>query len=132
MTARACPVVLHPDGAPLRHLVVHHPSAGAGLVTGTPRPGEDPTRAAVRVLWNEAGVQAGSALPMGSSENIRPGEVWHFSLIRPAIVLRERWQHLSTDRDSRRAFSWLALSDRPSDMDPCDERALDWIAEALQ
>lgn len=132
MTVKACPVVLHPEGAPLRHLVMEHPAAGLQLVKGAVGAGEDPARAALRELWEEAGVQAGAALPLGQSDEIQPGETWHFTLVRPAVPLRERWRHLSADDGGTRfGFSWMPIRARPAAMEARYHRALDWIEGAL-
>ncbi|MEM6728648.1 MAG: NUDIX domain-containing protein, partial [Pseudomonadota bacterium] len=53
MIGKVCPLVLHPGGAPLRLLAFTHPITGAQIVKGTIEPGEHPTRAAARELWEE-------------------------------------------------------------------------------
>lgn len=125
--------MLHPDGAPLRHLVLHHPKAGMQLVKGTVEPGEDPTRAAARELFEEAGLETIAATPLGQSDTIEPGEDWHFALCRVRTPVREAWQHFAPDDGGILfQFSWLDLTGARPDMDGRYIRALDWILETLR
>ena len=92
---KACPVVLHPDGTPLRFLIFKHPLAGLQIPKGTIEPNEHPDRAAVRELWEETGLTAISAVALGVSEVA--DRLWHFSLCRVRTPVRERWQHFCRD-----------------------------------
>ncbi len=132
MILKACPVVLHPDGAPPRHLMLHHPSAGLQLTKGTVKAGEDPTRAAARELFEESGLETLSAIRLGHSDEIYSGQRWHFALCRIKRPVRDRWRHLAPDDGGTLfEFSWLLVSDRPTSMARRYHRALDWIVEAI-
>lgn len=131
MTAKACAVVPHPDGAPTRILCFDHPVAGAQLVKGTIEAGESPLAAARRELWEETGLVARSGLLLGVSETIAEGEVWHFALLRVAPPVRETWQHHCAD-DGGHLFHcrWQMLSD-PSGFEGRFGLAWEWCRTAL-
>lgn len=132
MIHKACPVVLHPDGAPLRHLLLHHPQAGTQLVKGTVNPDEDPTRAAMRELFEESGLEAVAATPLGTSDTIQSDERWHFALCRVKPPVRDRWQHHCPDDGGHLfQFSWYTLTDPSPNMDPRFQNALRWINQTL-
>ena len=97
MILKACPVVLHPDGAPPRIPVFRHPQAGLQLVKGGIREGESPEAAAARELFEESGLETRSTLLLGTSDSIGADETWHFSLCRIAPPVRARWAHLCRD-----------------------------------
>ncbi|MCY4179178.1 MAG: NUDIX domain-containing protein, partial [Litoreibacter sp.] len=67
MIQKACPIALHPDGAPLRIAAFAHPQAGLQLVKGTIETGENPARAAARELFEESGLETKSAILIGDS-----------------------------------------------------------------
>jgi 8-oxo-dGTP pyrophosphatase MutT (NUDIX family) len=92
---KACAVVLHPDGAPARLLAFEHPKAGLQLVKGGIEPGETPQYAAMRELYEEAGLESTAALPLCIDEI--DGVLWHFVLCRAKPPVHERWQHLCKD-----------------------------------
>jgi len=94
---KACAVAIHPDGAPTRIVAFHHPTAGTQLVKGGINPGEPPLKAAARELWEETGIPVRAGLLLGHSDQIVPGEIWHFALLRPAPPVAERWQHQTHD-----------------------------------
>ena len=132
MIHKACPVVLHPDGAPLRHLLLHHPVAGIQLVKGTVKPHEDPTRAAMRELFEESGLETIAASLLGSSDTIHLQERWHFTLCRIKPPVRDRWRHLCPDDGGHLFhFSWHVLTDPHPEMDPRFLNALTWIQQTL-
>lgn len=133
MIAKACPVPLHPDGAPLRIAMFKHPVAGMQLVKGTMLESETPERAAARELFEESGLETRSALRLGASEEIVAGQIWHFSLCRVVPPVRDQWQHACTDDGGHLfKFHWHALDESaPHDLAPPFQRALAWITEAL-
>lgn len=132
MIEKACPIVLHPDGAPLRHLLLRHPQAGLQLVKGTVKPNEDPARAAMRELYEESGLETVSATPVGVSDHITNGERWHFALCRVKPPVREAWQHFCADDTGHLfQFSWRSLVHPLPTMDARFQAALHWIRNAL-
>lgn len=129
MINKACPVALHPDGAPLRIPVFAHPLAGLQLVKGTVNPNEDPTHAAARELFEESGLETRSAIPLGTCEIA--GDTWHFALCRLAPPVRDRWQHFCKDDGGYLfKFHWHPL-DTPIELPAPYQSALDWIRAQL-
>ena len=127
---KACAVVLHPEGAPLRLAVFTHPVAGLQIVKGTVRTGEPAERAAARELFEESGLETVSTLMLGSSDQIVAGETWHFVLCRAKPPIRDRWQHYCADDDGHLfQFHWIAL-DEAYLPEPFGA-ALAWIKGAL-
>lgn len=129
MNAVACPVALHPDGAPRRVPAFQHPTAGLQLVKGGIKAGETPQAAAARVLFTQSGLETRSALPIGISPDIQPDSEWHFSLCRVVPPVRDHWAHLCADNDGHLlTFRWLDLDDSiPSDMHEALQNALEWM-----
>lgn len=131
MIHKACPVALHPDGAPLRIAVFRHPQAGLQLPKGTVKQDEHPTRAAARELFEETGLETLSAISLGQSDTIVEGERWHFALCRIKPPVRDRWRHHCTD-DGGHLFEcfWQPL-DKSADLPDPYSSALDWIAAEI-
>lgn len=128
----ACPVALHPDGAPLRVPIFHHSVAGLQLVKGGLRPQERPEAAAARELFEESGLETRAALYLGHSTDIAPDSDWHFALCRVAAPVRAQWQHLCADDGGHVfRFEWLDLTAEVPQMDPIFQRAAAWITAAL-
>ncbi|MEO0632570.1 MAG: NUDIX domain-containing protein [Pseudomonadota bacterium] len=129
----ACPVVLHPDGAPARIAAFQHPQAGLQLVKGGLREGERAEQGAARELFEESGLETRSAILLGVSEDIVPSEQWHFALCRIKPPVRSQWQHFCAD-DGGHVFHffWVDLTDAPGTA--CDARyarAVDWVRGTL-
>lgn len=128
---KACPIVLHPDGAPVRLLWFQHPLAGAQLVKGGVEPEETPLRAARRELWEEAGLVAGSGMMLGISDAVVPGERWHFALLRVPPPVRDSWAHTTGDGGGLRfVCGWMALN-AEAPFEGRFARAWTWIRAAL-
>ena len=128
---KACAVVLHPDGDPLRVLMFEHPLTGLQLVKGGLEAGEAPQAGAARELFEETGVETQSALVLGSAETIVAGETWHFVLCRAKPPLRETWRHLCADDGGHvRTMSWVELEASDPFTAPYSD-AFDWIRTAL-
>jgi 8-oxo-dGTP pyrophosphatase MutT (NUDIX family) len=109
--SKVCPVVLR-YSSEVEVLAFEHPLAGRQLVKGTIEPGETPAQAAVRELYEEAGILARVVGDLGL---LNPGgeHVWSFQLCAPLAELEESWVHHAPDdggHDFR--FFWLPLSSR--------------------
>lgn len=129
----ACPIALHPDGAPVRLPVFRHPQAGYQLVKGGIRPGETPQAAAARELFEESGLETKNALYLGQSDTIEDAAVWHFSLCRVVPPVRSQWAHLCADDGGQRfEFHWHEVStDVPAPCHTTFQNALAWIRTTL-
>ena len=125
----ACPVALHPDGAPRRLAVAIHPLTA--LVHCDVPEGSRPEAAAAQALYAIGGLETRAALLLGTSDDIVAGERWHFALCRTVPPVRDRWQNAGSDGQLHR-FGWLALDDEPPhDTTAAHQRALEWIRAAL-
>ena len=108
----ACPVALHPDGAPRRLAIATKPQLAL-------------------VLYAIGGLETRAALLLGTSDDIVAGERWHFALCRTVPPVRAHWQNAGPDGTLQR-FGWLALDDAlPDGLTTPHDRALDWIRAAL-
>ncbi|MCR8824958.1 NUDIX hydrolase [Pseudosulfitobacter koreensis] len=125
----ACPVALHPDGAPRRLAVATYPLTA--LVLSDIAQGIRPEAAAAHALYDISGLETRAALLLGTSDDIVAGERWHFALCRTVPPVRDRWQNAGPDGTLHR-FGWLALDDAAHhDFAPTHQSALDWIRAAL-
>ncbi|MEP4196610.1 MAG: NUDIX domain-containing protein [Aliishimia sp.] len=128
----ACPIALHPDGAPHRIPMFRHPLAGLQFVKGGIRDGERPEAAAARELFEESGLETRNALYLGRSDLIMADTIWHFSLCRLAPPVRPRWQHLCHDDGGHVfQFEWHDLDAPEPVMDEIFLNARKWIKGAL-
>lgn len=125
----ACPVALHPDGAPRRLAVATYPLTA--LVRAEVPDGIRPEAAAAHALYDISGLETRAALLLGTSDDIVAGERWHFALCRTVPPVRDRWQNAGPDGTVHR-FGWLALDvAAPEGIAQSQQRALDWIRTAL-
>ncbi|MEM7472350.1 MAG: NUDIX domain-containing protein [Pseudomonadota bacterium] len=132
MIHKACPVALHPDGAPLRIAAFVHPLAGLQIVKGTVEPGEHPASAAARELFEESGLETKSAIAIGDSLDIAPGQHWHFALCRVAPPVRDPWQHhCEDDGGDLFEFFWHPLGGPKDAFAEPFQNALAWIERHL-
>ncbi|MEO9822675.1 MAG: hypothetical protein ABJ370_17045 [Paracoccaceae bacterium] len=128
MIHKACPVVLHPDGAPLRHLQYRHPETGLQLVTTTIPQDDNPVRSATHYLFKATGLETSAAIPLGHSDEIANKERWHFTLCRIKPPVRDEWAHVNADDPTYRLLcSWFLLDDISPDMSASCINALRWI-----
>jgi len=96
-TDKACPVVLRSPQGKCEILAFCHPLAGHQFVKGTVEAGETPAAAALRELYEEAGITAQAITTMlGSSNAIQSGEKWHFFVVQ-TDPLPDSWQHKCAD-----------------------------------
>lgn len=130
---KACPIALHPDGAPLRMAAFDHPLAGRQLVKGTVETGENPAKAAARELFEESGLETKSAILIGDSADIVQGQLWHFALCRVAPPVREAWQHFCDDDGGHLfRFFWHPIDAAPTGFATPYQTALGWISTHLR
>jgi 8-oxo-dGTP pyrophosphatase MutT (NUDIX family) len=127
-----CPVALDPDGAPLRIPVFEHPKAGFQLIKGGLQDSERFEAGAARELFEQSGLETRSAIYLGASDAIQTDTVWHFSLCRVSVPVREAWQHFCKDDGGHLfKFTWLDLSDLDHGLIAPYSNALSWIKNAL-
>lgn len=129
----ACPVALHPDGAPLRVPVFQDQLGRFQLVKGGIEAGERPETAAARELFEESGLETRGALLLGTADDLHDGEIWHFSLCRVVPPVRARWQHFCEDDGGHLLrFHWHGLgTPDPAPFHPKFQKALAWIRATL-
>ena len=116
MTAdKACPVVLR-RGQTLEILAFEHPLAGLQLVKGSVEPGEPTDVAAVRELFEEAGIIATAKHALGEWRSTLTGHTWAFHECHVDQVLPETWAHFADDDGGHEfRFFWHPLMNEPSD-----------------
>ena len=129
MIHKACPVVLHPDGAPLRHLQVRHPETGLHLITATAQTeGGNPVQTVAQDLFAKTGLETTAALPLGQSEDIVTAERWSFVLCRIKPPVRAEWVHISpNDIENRIHGSWFDIDTPDPELPAPYARALEWM-----
>ena len=133
MIQKACPIALHPDGAPQRIAAFVHPLAGTQLVKGTIEPDEPPAKAAARELFEESGLETNSAILIGDSAHIVQGQIWHFALCRVVQPVRDHWQHHCQDDGGHLfRFFWHPLGTPTPDFSTPFQNALTWIDAHLR
>ena len=91
----------------VRNTRVCHPSAGHQFIKGTVEASETPAAAALRELYEEAGITAHTITTMlGSSNTIQSDERWHFFVVQ-TDPLPDSWQHKCADDDGQLfGFFW--------------------------
>ena len=73
----ACPVALHPDGAPRRLAIATKPQLA--LVHTDIAPDARPENTAAQALYAIGGLETRAALLLGTSDDIVAGQRWHFA-----------------------------------------------------
>ncbi|WP_353269014.1 NUDIX domain-containing protein [Gemmatimonas sp.] len=98
MTDKVVPVLLRGAGAATELLVFRHPLAGVQLIKGTIEPSESAEAAALRELYEEAGVADAAVVGhLGTWLNPHTNDVWHLQLIRVSRALQNAWAHETGD-----------------------------------
>ena len=112
---KACPVVLR-SRETLEILAFAHPLAGLQLVKGSVEPGEPSEDAAVRELFEEAGIQGTVGRNLGVWRAEVTGHMWAFHECHVTHELPDTWVHFTQD-DGGHAFRffWHPLHSEPSD-----------------
>jgi len=111
---KACPVVLRQREV-LEILAFEHPLAGFQLVKGTVETDELPLAAALRELYEEAGIsEATFEQSLGVAKSNHQGQVWSFHVCKPHDDLPDTWIHrVSDDGGHDFRFFWQPLYDEP-------------------
>ena len=108
--AKACPILPRIRAGAAEVLAFRHPLAGLQLVKGTVEPGEAPADAAVREMWEEAGIRVRVVRPLGTHQAL-PGQAWALFLCAIDTPLPDGWVHRTEDdggHDFR--FFWQPLT----------------------
>ncbi|MGK8704984.1 NUDIX hydrolase [Metapseudomonas otitidis] len=112
---RACPVVLRESGG-LEVLAFEHPLAGLQVVKGRLEPGESSQAAAIRELFEEAGIRAKAVRDFGLFFNPSAQQVWAFHQCEPCLALPDAWTHRTEDDGGHVfRFFWHPLADEPGE-----------------
>lgn len=131
---KTCPIILKTKNNTLHILAFRHPQAGCQLVKGTIEPGETPREAAIRELFEEAGIAEAQVVEdWGIWDSGFEGQVWSFHLCTCAVdTLPEKWAHYTTDDGGHLfAFFWQPLYYTPTEAwHPLFQGALRWIQTA--
>jgi 8-oxo-dGTP pyrophosphatase MutT (NUDIX family) len=117
---KACPVVVRAAPAGLEILMFRHPRAGCQLVKGSIEPGESAPDAALRELFEEAGITDARVIgDLGLWEAVAGEQVWSFQRCEPGAPLPDRWSHPCAD-DGGHIFElfWQPLAEDPRDAHP--------------
>ena len=131
---KSCPVVTRSASGVLEVLVFRHPLAGVQLVKGSIEKNETPRAAALRELWEEAGIADARILrELGVWDTGFEGQVWALFLVAPNQALRTQWTHCTSDDGGQEfSFFWHDLaSPPPNDCHPLFANAMAKISEAL-
>jgi len=130
---KACPVVLRTRDSVTQILAFKHPLADCQLVKGTIAEAETPQAAAVRELWEEAGLvaQAGEALGLWDAEYEH--QIWSFHICHLDETPAETWVHQCSDDGGHAfAFFWQPIDAPLVDWHPVHARAFAFIHEAVK
>lgn len=112
---KACPVVLR-NIERLEILAFRHPLAGLQLVKGSVEPGELTGAAAVRELFEEAGISGEVIRDLGTWNSVITGHTWAFHECRVTQTLPDVWSHFATDDGGHEfTFFWHPLASEPSE-----------------
>lgn len=112
---RTCPVVLRESGE-LEVLAFEHPLAGLQLVKGRLEPGESTQAAAIRELFEEAGIRAEAVRDLGLCFNPSAQQVWAFHQCEPCSALPDAWTHRTEDDGGHLfRFFWHPLAHEPGE-----------------
>ncbi len=130
---KACPVVVRSKSDGLQILAFRHPVAGRQIVKGTIERDEPAADAALRELFEEAGLQSATVIrDLGVWESGYEGQIWSFHLCE-VDGLPDEWAHHTQDGGGHDfAFFWHSLHESPDDdWHPLFKGALQWIEQNL-
>lgn len=117
-----------------RILAFRHPLAGCQLVKGTIETGESAAAAALRELFEEAGIDSASIIgDLGIWETDYENQVWALYLCG-ADELPDHWTHRTEDDDGLKfSFFLQPLDEAPNaEWHPLYRNALRYIKSAIQ
>lgn len=104
----ACPIALHPDGAPVRMAFI------CGQTVPTLADFDhDAAPAAARHLFATMGLETRSAITIGMSTEVTKSCAVHFVLCRVAHPVRLQWKHQQPD-GTLATGHWIAINDLPA------------------
>jgi 8-oxo-dGTP pyrophosphatase MutT (NUDIX family) len=130
---KTCPVVVRYKDGELQKLAFRHPAAGCQIIKGTIESGEPAAKAALRELFEEAGIQSATvSRDLGVWEAGYEDQVWSFHLCE-VDELPDAWIHHTRDGGGHDfAFFWYSLHESPNDdWHPLFKGALQWIRTIL-
>ncbi|OEC86652.1 NUDIX hydrolase [Acinetobacter sp. YK3] len=114
---KVVPVILRHQKHGLEILAFRHPLAGIQLVKGTIEQEEKYDEAAIRELFEEAGLNA-EANPkfMGNLKLKSNQQGWYFYLCEVSVDLAETWiHHCQDDGGLDFEFFWFPLNQKPNE-----------------
>lgn len=112
---KACPVVLRMREA-VEILAFEHPLAGLQLVKGSVEAHESSDVAAVRELWEEAGIATVVGRDLGEWRFDVTGHTWAFHECQVVEDLPDTWVHFADDDGGHEfRFFWHPLMSEPSE-----------------
>jgi 8-oxo-dGTP pyrophosphatase MutT (NUDIX family) len=127
---KACAIVLRARAEGVEVLAFRHPTAGCQLVKGTIKANESPAAAAIRELFEEAGLSGARVVrDLGLWNSDYKSQVWSFHQLTVAKHLPDTWSHNAHD-DGGHTFSffWHPIVIAPSEeWHPVFVRALSFI-----
>jgi 8-oxo-dGTP pyrophosphatase MutT (NUDIX family) len=113
---KACAIVLRQRDDATELLVFRHPLAGIQIVKGTIERGESSQAAALRELWEEAGIRATRVTAdLGTWASPYEAQVWAFHVCEVAGELPDTWTHHTADDGGLDfEFFWHPLPNAPT------------------
>lgn len=132
---KACAIVLRTQGAHQEILAFRHPHGDCQFVKGSIEAGELASEAAVRELWEEAGIaHALHSRDLGVWDADYKSQVWSIHLLEVESPLPDQWSHTNQDNGKQIFhFFWQPLDQAAgADWRPVYARALGHVASALR
>lgn len=111
---KVIPIVLRNHDSEI--LVFRHPLAGIQIVKGTVEPNESLEEAALRELYEEAGIRQSTIQKYyGTHQPSIGGPIWHIYLCKTNEELADRWVHYCADDGGLDfEFFWHPISVKPT------------------
>lgn len=130
---KACPVVVRDKNGELQILAFRHPLAGLQLVKGSIEDNELAANAALRELFEEAGIESATVVrDLGVWESGFDKQIWSFHICYTDELPDEWICHTKDDGGHDFAFFWQSLNAIPNDdWHPLFKAALNRIKHCL-